>query len=251
MSRSQLFEKIFGSEFCTYIEQVGDTYSNTCWDIANIVCDAKTILADLKSGIVTDDAAYRWLTEDQKNMVLAYSTMDLYTQIALRLGISTRTLRDYYAVGSFYSQDAVDRYSVLPFSHFRFAKQCGETIAESVLELSLKAMDHNGGRPPSVNWLEANLWQTAGDNDVLDEVGASLDFVAASDGIVHSDLGENNEKLPTAVYLFVSRAREVGVRLQDRLYKLDLDGEIADQVYEMINLLVWIADDLLAVQDET
>lgn len=250
MNRTQVFDRIFGKEFCEYVEQVGETYSRTCWNIANIVGDARTILAEMKSAIVRGDLD-KSMTNKQANAILAYGTMDLYNQLAMRLGINIRTLRDYYSVGTFYSEAQIDKYDALPFSHFRFAKQCGSDLADRILFLSLRAMDYNGGRPPSVNWLEVNLWRVANDKVILDDLETVLNFMDSASDVLPSDVNVNDdEKLPSIIYLFVTSARELVKGLNSRLSDMRLDGDRSNRIFEIIELLMELTDEILATVDE-
>lgn len=85
--------------------------------------------------------------------------MSLYRAFGMLSGLSSRTIRMYVSVCKFFSEEDVEKYNPLPFSHFQFAIQFGEN-AYQVLDESMNKMI-SIGRPPSREWLE---WRFAGYN---------------------------------------------------------------------------------------
>jgi len=245
ISRTELFEQVFGLEFCDEIEQIGSQYSEHCWQIGDKVADALAHLQMIKSVIIRGDsnpanAAY----------ILAMGSMDVYRQLSLRFGIAERTLRDYHSIAVYYSQDERGRFEVLPFAHFRFAKSCGADLSTKILELSLAAMDGNGGRPPSVAWLEVNLHRVTGDPGIVDDVAATQDLSSAAAELTSSDFQDDEQRtLPSPVFYFLGSLKNFMLRLKLQIEKAELPENIRYKIDSIIELSEELADELMVEID--
>ena len=104
--------------------------------------------------------------------------------------IAPRTVRHYASIVEFYDaeerQEAREKFYVLPFAHFAFARTYGD-LWEQILDASLKRIPENNGLPPSVSWLDAHFRGVTQAKEVLaidngtqelDEYrdGAEIDF---------------------------------------------------------------------------
>jgi len=120
--------------------------------------------------IITDTA-----TQDS-----SVDVMDIYIAVAIMLNgeYSARTVRHYASLAAFFPLEVRDKYDLLPFSHFAFARTLGDRWGE-VLETSLflaQERDH----PVSVDYLSRLFFPVAGpetppfvDDDVEDNVAES------------------------------------------------------------------------------
>jgi len=82
-----------------------------------------------------------------------WSRVDIYEAVAICLEheYSAKTIRDFANLESIFTPAEQQKFSDLPFSHFRFAATLGPRRLD-VLELSSHQMGEMG-RPPSVDWL--------------------------------------------------------------------------------------------------
>lgn len=245
-SKSQIFEFIYSKDFCDDIEQVGTLQSECSWKMGEWTQQALDELLTVKSAIVRGD-----VNPENADAILAFGSMDVYSQLALRFGVRTRTLRDYCSIYKFFLRADISKYSVLPFSHFRFAKSCGPDLAFRVLDLSLTAMDSNGGRPPSVEWLDVNLHRVTADESVIADVEAVQDFASSASLIPGSDFETgDDEPLPQSVYYFLNSITTLLESLQKKLDKLDIENGRVEKIQKIIVLVGAIADELLASERE-
>jgi hypothetical protein len=90
-------------------------------------------------------------------------------------GKSGRRVREYAQAVQFYPAQAWTEFEVLPFSHFEFALAFGEKW-RTILDASLLNMDRNGGRPPSVDWLQANFSGVCQAKQDVDRIGAEAEI---------------------------------------------------------------------------
>lgn len=96
------------------------------------------------------------LCDQVRQHQLEASEMEVYQAISIELNheISARTVRWYASLSEFYSQETRDKYDILPYSHFELAMN-HRLIWQDILDAAIKRMEYTGGRPPSVQWLEA------------------------------------------------------------------------------------------------
>ena len=82
-----------------------------------------------------------------------WSRVDIYEAVAICLEheYSAKTIRDFANLESIFTSAEQQKFSDLPFSHFRFAATLGPRRLDA-LELSAHQMGEQG-RPPSVDWL--------------------------------------------------------------------------------------------------
>lgn len=243
ISETQLFEMIVGLEFCEETERVGARITEDSWFIGSQTQDAIDRLRSVKSAIVRGE-----VNTPYADFIMAFDVMRVYAQMAMRFGVASRTVRDYYAVYAYYTDEQREKYAVLPFSHFRFAKTCGIKISEQILALSLLAMDKNGGRPPSVDWLEVNLWRVTGDEQKIDEAEDVLQFDSIASSIATSDFSheDNTGPVPMPVYYFVHSLQSVLERLRERLPQVEFDSELLDDITDLVNGTIEIAEKIRA-----
>jgi hypothetical protein len=173
--------------------------------------------------------------------------MDVYQQMGVRMGISQRTLRDYYSVASFYSTAEIEQFIELPFSHFRFARRFGHKKAIRLLSLSLRQKDLNGFVAPSVEWLEANLHRAGGNDDVLDDLESVQNF---DDNAMAFPVGDfemdDNDLMPASVYYFVHSVKRLMDSMLKRISRLNLPAERKEKIMMMIATISDLAEELKA-----
>lgn len=244
-TQTHLFEIIMGLEFCNEIEQIGERYSEHCWDIGDKTIAALNQLQLIKAAIIRGD-----MNPVYADYILALGSMEVYSQLALRFGVKLRTLQDYLSIAKFYAAEQRTNYLALPFSHFRIAKSYGPYLAYPVLDLALKAMDSNGGRPPSAAWLEANLYRVTADPGVLDDIAAVQKFESIAESISVADFVSTNDEdgnpnlLPAPIYYFMNKIKGLVDRLQERLEKIELEPERYQKIEGLILLIKELADEL-------
>ena len=185
---------------------------------------------------------------------LEASVMDVYSVVSdlLRGEIKPRTVRYYADTVKFYPTETWEKYDVLPFSHFDFAKKFGKEWA-TVLELSLKRMDSNGGYPPTVRWLEAatsgwlyeiqGQWYTEPEGELIEEAQGLADDSPELEGWGKVDEEDNgnfaapekpvSRKAAREVVNFLSRSIAYFAQALTKLpikpaLKTEADGLISD-----------------------
>jgi hypothetical protein len=169
--------------------------------------------------------------------VLASTTkLDVYKYVATLTGKSARSVALYAAVWEFFSDKDTSNFEALPFSHFVMAWHHPLTW-ESILKLSVRRMDENGGKPPSIEWLAAN---TGNYNqvEIMSAVQDVLDFTpptTASDTVTGVSGGSDQSTavaLPPWRYAIdgLSNAMERVDRLLPFLESAGLARESLDRI---------------------
>ncbi len=94
----------------------------------------------------------------------------IYSAIASFWGRSSRTVRDYARVAKFYPPEIRDYYSVLSFSHMRYA--CGLENWQGILDWAIRQTDEFG-RPATYDSLVAQF----GKKSDLDPIGRCINEI--------------------------------------------------------------------------
>jgi hypothetical protein len=148
--------------------------------------------------------------------------MDVYIAVAIFLNgeYSARTVRHYSSLAAFYPVEVRDKYDLLPFSHFAFARSLGERWGE-VLETSL-ALAMERDHPVSVDHL-SHLFTTR---------EAPPNFVDTESEAVAVDDDLMSSQLPAPVDSFLRFViRMVSVDKRPRLF------DLVKQILELIGMM--------------
>lgn len=141
---------------------LGNAHSNIAWLIGDLVDQECRELDAMKAQASTGNVPPGW-TPAMITQLFQTGYMDIYKDVAALVGKTTRRITQYRDTAAFYPAEIREVYAGLPFSHFEFATRFGGRW-EDVLQISKAQMDARGGKPVSVDWLEANY--SAGINSI-------------------------------------------------------------------------------------
>lgn len=132
--------------------QAGYERSRACWVIGQEALDQKN----------ENDAAIN------RGEVIEIADGALYAYFATLAGCAARTVREYVSICKYYPDYIREEFFMLSVDHFRFAMRFGDIDkARQILLAAKLQVDRNGGRPPTVEWLEAHFTDV---DNVTDEL---------------------------------------------------------------------------------
>jgi len=170
---------------------LGRVASDAYMEVGTIALRICNRLDEIKRDSITGKL---YLPPGQADTLKETGYMDVYRVVGELFGKSGRRVREYAQAVQFYPAQAWTEFEVLPFSHFEFALTFGEKW-RTVLEASLLHMDRNGGRPPSVDWLQANFSGAC-------QVGVDVNRIDAQNELEDARIYDNDvlsPDFPTAV----------------------------------------------------
>jgi hypothetical protein len=116
---------------------LGQASSDAAWEVGDIV-------------------NHEWEQIESAGRTTPFTRMEWYKYVAELVGKSERTVRDWAGLAMFFPPEARGEYPPLSVDHFRLARSFGERWREC-LDMAMRKMGVNNGRPPSVDWLEAAM----------------------------------------------------------------------------------------------
>lgn len=137
----------------------GNAQTQTSWIVGD---DTNDQIADLQAQKQLAIAGKLSLPLEEMEKLHKTGVMDVYAAVGELVGKSLRTISSWANVASKADKQQRKTYHVLPFSHFEFAYRFERDTeqAEKILAVAKRQIENNGGRPPSVEWLEANFAST-------------------------------------------------------------------------------------------
>lgn len=133
--------------------QAGAELSANYWKIGRLVIQAVEQTELLRAAVIAGKVN---LPRQKVDELMALTVAKIYAHAATLTGKSSKRIQEYVTCARFYPDEVVEAYGVLPFDHFDFARQFGERWRD-VLDLSIRQIERNYGRPPSVDWLRAQF----------------------------------------------------------------------------------------------
>lgn len=175
------------------------------------------------------------LSPAQIDELMSTGYMDVYAAIGEQTGISRRSISDYITCAKFYPNNVWEKYSILPFSHFRFALGFGNKWSD-VLDLSIRQMDNNNGRPPSVEWLEMTLRTIDSPATVKDRMDAEdIVYGDYSNPLEYpADIAPDDSSIAPGTRFALDRLKNILSAVQKITQNLDLPDELGDQLADTI-----------------
>lgn len=231
MRKSKVFEKIYPDDFVNLVREAGNAYSENIWNIGFLSLIAFEKLSKVKSDIVTRRFSG---SDSDARYILAYTKTDLYRDLARNFGLSLSRVFAITSVTSFFDEGIIEKYSVLPFSHFEYAKSMGDFALE-ILEYDYAQFSRNGGYPESLEWLMANFSQY----NIQDDLAAHDAVVSLeiAHDVVRAVPDGENVGVPASIHYFVRSAGKLIDSIEAKLLKMQMEDSTRERIFAIIDEL--------------
>lgn len=190
------------------ITEAGREIDQNQWLLGDEFLAVYKTLRQTKRKIVGSPGIYPTKIE---NNILAQTEMDCRQFVADHAGRSTESIKRYAQLAEFYPPNLRRGYQILPLNHFRWIMGFPEHV-EQLLNVDMKLVDTNGGKPVPLRILQALFRDTDKIAETLNQLNQMQkmdDVLALAEPYKSTQQIEEEEKVPPLVYHFLKNLNKI------------------------------------------